>query len=393
MVALAPPASAQQASPRIVGGTGATITDYPYQVRLVIRSNAIMESQCGGAIRDATHVVTAAHCVTDDTLLSRQPTAPANVSVRFGSADTASQGTAAVSAVTISGGYAARDDNYDAALIELSQPLPGYGGPNVNRIPFAGAAELEAAVGAGQNATATGFGVTSNGSATVSPTMRAVSLPLRDDSVCSSYYGAGSYSPALAVCAGGTGTAPANNPDTCQGDSGGPLVIESAGVRKLVGLTSRGDQCGQAGVPAVYTETSNPQICATLGGGAECTTAVPTATPRATQDTLRPSARVSSLRCRKRTCTFKVRASDKGGRVRGVTARFYRRVRVCRVRGGRRTCRTVLRTKKVKTKAVSGGYRGKATLRLARYRLDAVAVDTAGNRSKAARKRFTVKKR
>ena len=196
------------------------------------------------------------------------------MTVRFGSADTATQGAAAVSAVTVSGGYAARDDNYDAALLELSQPLPGYGGPNVNRIPFAGAAELEAAVGAGQSATATGFGVTSNGGTAVSPNMRAASLPLRDDSVCSSYYGSGAYSPALAVCAGGTGTAPANNPDTCQGDSGGPLVIESAGVRKLVGLTSRGDQCGQAGVPAVYTETSNPQICATLGGGAECTTAV-----------------------------------------------------------------------------------------------------------------------
>ena len=315
------------------------------------------------------------------------------MSVRFGSADTATQGTAAVSAVTVSGGYVARDDNYDAALLELAQPLPGYGGPNVNRIPFAGAAELEAAIGAGQSAVATGFGVTSNGGATVSPGMRAVSLALRDDSVCSSYYGSGAYSPALAVCAGGTGTAPANNPDTCQGDSGGPLVIESAGVHKLVGLTSRGDQCGQPGVPAVYTETSNPQICATLGGGAECTADVPPATPRAAQDTLKPSARVSSLRCRKRTCSFRVRASDKGGRVRAVSARFYRRVRVCRVRGGRRTCRTVLRTKKVKTKAVSGGYTGKATLRLARYRLDAVAVDTAGNRSKAARKRFTVKKR
>ena len=39
----------------------------------MIRSNAIMESQCGGAIRDATHVITAAHCVTDDTILSRSP--------------------------------------------------------------------------------------------------------------------------------------------------------------------------------------------------------------------------------------------------------------------------------------------------------------------------------
>ena len=241
-------------------------------MRLVIRSKLITESQCGGAIRDATHVVTAAHCVTDDTILSRQPTAPANVTVRFGSADTATQGTAAVSAVTVSGGYLARDDNYDAALLELSQPLPGYGGPNVNRIPFAGAAELEAAVGAGQVATATGFGVTSNGGGYRQPQHAGgVAAAARRLGVQLATTAPAPTRRALAVCAGGTGTAPANNPDTCQGDSGGPLVIESGGVRKLVGLTSRGDECGQPGVPAVYTEASNPEICAMLGGGAECT--------------------------------------------------------------------------------------------------------------------------
>ena len=174
-------------------------------------------------------MVTAAHCVTDDTVLSRQPTAPANVTVRFGSADTATQGAAAVSAVTVSGGYIARDDNYDAALLELSQPLRGLRRAEREPDPVRrrGASWRRRSERA-RHATATGFGVTSNGGGAVSPNMRAVSLPLRDDSVCSSYYGSGAYSPSLAVCAGGTGTAPANNPDTCQGDSGGPLVIASA---------------------------------------------------------------------------------------------------------------------------------------------------------------------
>ena len=92
-------------------------------------------------------------------------------------------------------------------------------------------------------------------------------------------------------------------------------------------------------------------------------------------------------------CSFRVRTADPGGRVRSLSARFYRRVRVCRVRDGRRSCRTVLRNRKVKTTKIAGGYRGKAKLSVARYRLDAVATDAAGNRSKAARKRFRVKPR
>ena len=384
----AAPAPAQRASPRIIGGGSASITDYPYQVRLTIQSNAITEGQCGGSIRDATHILTAAHCVTDDMVLLRQATAPGNLTVWFGSADRASQTSASVASVTVAPQYLNLDDNYDAALLTLAQPLPGYGGPNVNRAPFAGAGELSAAVNAGEMATATGFGVTSSlpGSPT-SPSMRVVSLPLRDDSACSAYYGSG-FSPRLAVCAGGVGGS-----DTCQGDSGGPLVITVGGVRKLVGLTSRGDGCGQDGVPAVYTETSSPEICALLGGGAECTTSPPPATPRAAGDTVRPTARLTSLRCRKRTCSFRVRAADQGGGVRTLSARFYRRVRICRAGDGRRSCRTVLRNRKVKTTKIPGGYSGKAKLKVARYRLDAVATDAAGNRSKVARKRFTVKKR
>ncbi len=161
---------------------------------------------------------------------------------------------------------------------------------------------------------------------------------------------------------------------------------------KLAGITSFGEECGLPSTPAVYTEASNPEICAFLGGGLECLSSpAPPPAPPVARDTSRPSARVTTLRCRKRTCSFRVRASDKGGTVRSLSARFYRRVRVCRIGGGRRSCRTVLRSKKVKTKKISGGYSGKARLNVARYRLDAVAVDAAGNRSKVARKRFRVR--
>lgn len=391
----AAPAQAQKASPRVIGGAEAPITAHPYQVRITIQSNLITEGQCGGSIRDATHVITAAHCVTDDLVLTRSATRPQNVTVHYGAADAMAQAAVGVSRVDVAPQYLAKDDNYDAALLTLSAPLAGYGGPGVNRIPFAGSDELAAAVAAGGSAVASGYGVfDSSQPMNVSPRLRAVTLPLRDDSVCGGYYGYGSYSPALAVCAGGTGTATANNPDTCQGDSGGPLAISSGGVLKLAGITSRGEGCGQPGVPAVYTEAPSPAICAVLGGGGECL-AKPAAAPRTTapRDTVKPSARVTSVRCKRRICSFRVRTADKGGAVKSLSARFYRRARVCRVRGGRKRCRTVLRSKRVRTKKIPGGYSGKTKLKVARYRLDAVATDTAGNRSKVARKRFRVRKR
>lgn len=396
-VALAAPAAAQQAQPRIIGGSEAPIESYPYQVRVLINSSAITEGQCGGSIRDATHIITAAHCVTDDLVVTRTATQPGNVSVYFGSADAATQNSVGVARVDVAPRYLALDDNYDAALLTLSQPLAGYGGPTVNRVPFAGAGELAAAVDGGQSATATGFGVTANGGMTVSPRLRAVSLPLRPDSACTGYYGAGGYSPALAVCAGGTGGAPANNADTCQGDSGGPLVISAGGVLKLAGITSRGDQCGQPGVPAVYTEASNPEICGLLGGGVECTTApaAPTpspATPVDQRDRTRPRARVTLTRCKSRRCIFHVRTRD-NVKVTSIRMRLYRKVRTCKRVRGKKRCRTVRRSRKLGPRRIRGGYSAKAKLSVARYRLDAIAVDSSRNRSKTARKRFKVAKR
>ena len=138
-------------------------------------------------------------------------------------------------------------------------------------------------------------------------------------------------------------------------------------------------------------------MCAFLGAQAECSPPAPAApagpAAPAVRDTLPPTARLTSLRCKRRVCSFRVRTADKGGSVRSLSARVYRRVRICRTRGGRRRCRTVMRNKKLRTKKIPGGYSGKTKLYVARYRLDAVAKDAAGNRSKAARKRFRVKRR
>lgn len=48
---------------RIVGGTKAEPGEFPYQVRLNIRSRR-GTSLCGGVIIDQRHILTAAHCMT-----------------------------------------------------------------------------------------------------------------------------------------------------------------------------------------------------------------------------------------------------------------------------------------------------------------------------------------
>ncbi len=386
------PVSAQ-VQPRVVGGSDVPIESHPYQVRLLNNSSVVLESACGGVIRDATHVITAAHCVTDELVLSRQPTAPGNVTVRFGSANAGEQQTAAVSAVAVAPRYLSGDNTYDAALLTLAGPLPGYGGPRVNGIPFTTAPELQGAIDGGGSAFATGFGATMENGST-SDRLQGVSVPLRPDSVCDAQY-PGAYAGARMVCAGG-GSAAQNNPDTCQGDSGGPLALPTAAGYRLAGITSFGEGCGRQNTPGAYTDPSSPEICPFLGGGAACNaSAAPAPAPAqpSSRDTTRPRLRISGVRCRKRRCVFSFRASDNSGKVRSVSAQVVRRTRSCGRVKGRRICRTRALRRTLRVKGASKGYRARATLKVRGYRLAATARDFAGNRSNVARKTFRVRRR
>ncbi len=138
---------------------------------------------CGASILDATHVVTAAHCVyIDDTLL-----APANVSVGYGSTDVLGLTGAGVSEVAMPAAYLS-DDSYDVAVLQLSVPLINFGAANVKPIPLGTQARLATAITAGDDAIATGWGaLTEDGP---SPRyVQEVPLPLRDDAICSAFPG------------------------------------------------------------------------------------------------------------------------------------------------------------------------------------------------------------
>lgn len=395
--ALSPAAHAQSAQPRIIAGSEASSTAHPYQVRLSIRVGA-QTYQCGGVIRDATHVMTAAHCVVNQ----GQVAAPGNVTVHYGNANRYRQSAAAVYSVLPAPEYVAGDDTYDAALLTLNSPLAGYGGPTVAPVRLAGAAELSAAVSAGAGAVVSGWGLTEQGS--TSTNLRATTVTLRPDSACQRVYGSRSYPAARFVCAGGTGAqGSTNNPDSCSGDSGGPLVISTASGYALAGLVSFGPAggCGRGGLPGAYTEVSNPGLYTLLTGlTAEAPASPPPApaapaapAPVSTADRTPPRARIAGLRCRKRTCTVRLVASDDRGTVRAVRASTSRLVRVCVTRrSGVRVCRRARKTRTLALKRIPGGFRGSFRLAPGAYRFAAVASDAAGNRSRTLSLAFRVRR-
>ncbi|MEH0417443.1 S1 family peptidase [Streptomyces sp. B21-083] len=211
----------------IVGGTTTTASAYPYVMQI---TDASQNQFCGGTLVSATKVVTAAHCMVDETTSS----------VRVVGGRTYLNGTnGTVSKVTkiwIHPSYTDAGNGDDVAVLTLATSMPYTTASYVT-------SSQTSVYAAGTTARIIGWGTTSsNGSS--SNQLRTATVPTVSNSSCSSSYGS-SYIASDMVCAGYT----AGGVDTCQGDSGGPLMI--GGV--LAGITSWGEGCAAAGYPGVYT--------------------------------------------------------------------------------------------------------------------------------------------
>ncbi len=104
-------------SPRVVGGSPATGTDAPWRV-LVLPDGYL----CGGAILDATHVVTAAHCVYDEE--NQEVLVPATITVRAGVTNRFATGQhPTVTAVSVYPGYDPDMQTGDVAILTLATPF------------------------------------------------------------------------------------------------------------------------------------------------------------------------------------------------------------------------------------------------------------------------------
>ncbi|XP_021922105.1 trypsin-1-like [Zootermopsis nevadensis] len=212
---------------RIVGGSPANITNYPYQVSLEYR----LLHDCGASVISVNWAVTAAHCTHD------RP--PSLIRLRAGTSLKGIGGSLHPASEIVEHPEYWNAD-YDIAVIKVSvpfefresvQPIP----MNSVNLPF------------GTQVVVTGWGRLQTGGTSQSQ-LQQVQVNVMDYEECNSAYWEYEGITPRMLCAGVT----AGGKDSCQGDSGGPLMANG----KLSGIVSWGDDCGRAGFPGVYTNVA-----------------------------------------------------------------------------------------------------------------------------------------
>ncbi|KAF2902218.1 hypothetical protein ILUMI_03968 [Ignelater luminosus] len=250
-------------SERIFGGEQTKLDEFPWMVALEFNKKGTHKSEgdilCGGSLINTRYVLTAAHCL--------EPSGLKLVNVRLGEWNTKSdsdceelfdQIECADKVVrinieeTIAHPYFSRRTyNNDIGLIKLERDVAytDYIRPIClprRNLPVAPIGTLM---------TVTGWGTTENG--TLSNVKLKVRLPLVSNEICQQKLLRGKDVGANQLCVGGD-----PGKDACQGDSGGPLmrIFEDVTTAQsqwyLEGVVSKGQGCGRAGLPAVYTRVS-----------------------------------------------------------------------------------------------------------------------------------------
>jgi secreted trypsin-like serine protease len=271
---------APHASASIVGGQSASIVQFPFQVALYDphAGSPAAGFFCGGVIVDATHVVTAAHCVAG--------AQPDRIAVLAGSSSLDGEPGDVHDGVrtsVVDSHYSAAVSDFDVALLTLAQPLwPGGSSPALDGVDRIAPIQLDRAKAAryanpnaspAPTATASGWGDVNPAPAHVAgypAELRAVQMPLVPDSLCEEQYAAIEQAiTATMICAGG-GRA---RLDTCYGDSGGPLLVDQDTPARppedyvLAGLVDFGNGCAQPGYAGVYTRVADPEVMGFLRSG------------------------------------------------------------------------------------------------------------------------------
>lgn len=252
MALLAPPTSA------VVGGKPAPPGSFPYVADVYVAG----AFGCTGTLIAPRWVMTAGHCgsATGSASMGVAPSPaswPASFyTVQLGSvyADGRGGESHSVTQVLVDSDYVVTNGpGNDVTLLELDRPT------TIKPMRIAAVGE-RSSWRPGVLATIAGFGTTSESDQTPPAQMQYARVPITTDAYCARAYpngfdtvaNDGYFDPATMLCAG----YPRGGTDTCQGDSGGPLLVPVGHAFRLVGATSFGKGCGEAGHPGVYARVA-----------------------------------------------------------------------------------------------------------------------------------------
>lgn len=224
-----------QRQSRIVGGSSASLGDWPWQVSLHVQDVHI----CGGSIITPEWIVTAAHCVEEPLNSPRYWTAFAGIlrqsSMFYGSGHR-------VEKVIAHPNYDSKTKNNDVALLKLQTPLTFNDRVKPVCLPNPGMM-LETR----QPCWISGWGATYEKGKT-SDMLNAAMVYLIEPGRCNSKLVYSNLVTPAMICAGHL----EGSIDSCQGDSGGPLVTLKNEIWWLIGDTSWGSGCAKPNRPGVY---------------------------------------------------------------------------------------------------------------------------------------------
>jgi secreted trypsin-like serine protease len=360
LLALASPIGVAQALPssfttRIIGGASVpAINALPYQAALFIQTPSLPLGPaggtlafCGGVVIDPIQILTAAHCVTDETTGQTVPAGEVTALSGTATLPLSIPATPVATSIAVDPNYNPVAADSDVAVVTLSTPLYSGSPPDNGTTTVAPIALISGAlaqiyanpnVTPAEPVTISGWGETTplavgaqDPAADLPQQLQAVQTHLISDATCASDYaplgplGIPPLTPRM-LCAG----EPEGGRDACSGDSGGPLVVDldnpvnAPSDYVLAGLVDFGAGCGQAGDPGVYVKIANDDIQSFIrsavqaagqqliappvpSGTPPVTTPIVTKSGRATlaSTTARVRSRVTAVRvsCATRNCT------------------------------------------------------------------------------------------
>ncbi|KAB2825046.1 trypsin-like serine protease [Aliivibrio finisterrensis] len=246
-------------TPYIVGGSTADVAHYPFMASLMFE----YESQpntiypfCGGSVLDASHILTAAHCVYG---VASYRIRDMKVAIDANNMqDMLAAQRIAVKNIYYPSNYDNSTLINDVAVLELSQPLPTY---TSSHAAILGDLTVE---GQGYRATPVktfniiGYGQLDSSTENSQVDFMQATVEYVAPDACDIW--ANFITSNKQICTKGNSFDSSNLVTaTCQGDSGGPLVWDNNGVKTQIGIVSFGPSvCGDGALPtqSVFTDVS-----------------------------------------------------------------------------------------------------------------------------------------